>query len=88
MRSTRGVVDLFRAANAGSIVNEDRVRHAIRRGLVAPQTFAGRLVWSDSDIKALATALNLKLPQVIGATVNVAEPAATASLIESARESD
>jgi len=62
MRSTKVVVDLLRGANPGATVNEDRVRHAIRRGLVAPESFAGRLAWSEDDVARLAAALELVPP--------------------------
>jgi hypothetical protein len=62
MRSTKTVVEAFRGANPGATVNEDRFRHAIRRGLVTPKSFAGRLAWSAEDIRTLARALNLNEP--------------------------
>jgi hypothetical protein len=62
MRSTKIVVDVLRRANPGATVNEDRVRNAIRREIVAPRSFAGRLAWSAEDIRTLARALNLNEP--------------------------
>lgn len=70
MLSTREVIRALSEANPGSRVTEDAVRVAIRRGKInSPSTFAGRLIWSRSDVKALAAALGLAVPKV------AAEPA-------------
>jgi len=62
MFNTQEVVRLLQAANPGDQVSEDRVRHAIRRGLVGPKVFASRLAWSAHDVLKLAQALNLIPP--------------------------
>lgn len=62
MLSTQEVVDALRRVNPGGVITEDRIRHAIRRRLVTPRSFAGRLAWSTADVAALAVALDLVPP--------------------------
>jgi hypothetical protein len=62
MFTTRDVRSFLKRSNPGIAVTEDRIRHALRRGNVAPGSFAGRLAWSRADVVALAAALNLAPP--------------------------
>ena len=65
MLTTTEVLRSLRAANPGTVITEDRIRHALRRGdLPSPESFAGRLAWSDQDIAALAQALKVEQPSV------------------------
>jgi len=63
----RGTRDVFRAlvrANPGRDVTEDQIRWALRRGLIQdPERIAGRLVWSDADVVALASVLGVAVPE-------------------------
>ena len=63
MLTTRAVVAALLSANPGAPVTEDRVRHALRRGAVAPPSqFAGRYQWTPESVRALAKALGLSTP--------------------------
>jgi len=62
MFSTLEVIRQARDSNPGASITEDRVRYAIRRGLVEPTMFAGRLAWSEDDVVKLAKALNIAVP--------------------------
>lgn len=63
MHSTREVLDRIRAANPGRSVTEDRIRHALRRGLVSwPRVFSGRLLWTEADVDGLCEALGFERP--------------------------
>lgn len=65
MFSTRRVLDLLRAANPERRVSEDQIRSALRRErLAAPASFAGRFIWSPDDVKRLAMALAVRMPEV------------------------
>ena len=68
MFTTRKVLALLRKANPGSVVTEDRVRHALRRGVLAlPHQFAGRLAWTTAEVEALARGLGLNPPALCSA---------------------
>ena len=62
MYSTQTVLRRLQAANPDAAVSEDKIRHAIRRGIVGPKAFACRLVWTREDIEKLVTALDLAPP--------------------------
>ncbi len=63
MFTTRQVLTALRHANPGTVVSEDLIRHAIRRGIVTPpHTFGGRFAWTDTDVATLAAALDLRSP--------------------------
>jgi predicted ThiF/HesA family dinucleotide-utilizing enzyme len=64
MIATQEVIRDLIKANPGADITEDRVRWVKRRGLVTPETFAGRLAWSRADVLALAQALDLVAPAV------------------------
>lgn len=62
MLSTREVLAALRRANPSKSITEDRIRHELRSGRVPrPPTFAGRLMWSEEDLAALASALQLDI---------------------------
>lgn len=69
MFSTQEVVKALQSANPDARVNEDRIRHVIRRGEVSPRSFAGRLAWSPDDVTTLASALRLTAPRHDGRDV-------------------
>ncbi len=70
MYSTRTVLRLLRDANPGVDLTEDRVRHMLRRGEIPPpSTFAGRLVWAESDVRCLAEALGVVVPADLTAAI-------------------
>ena len=74
MLPTSRVLRLLQDANPERQVREDHLRHALRRGLLErPPIFAGRLVWSEEHIVALAAALDIKPPD-IGSTGNEVKP--------------
>lgn len=61
MRSTKQTVALLARANPRESVTEDRIRQALRRGVVAaPALIAGRFVWTKDDVTSLAGALGLR----------------------------
>ena len=63
MFTTRDVLRLLRNSNPDATVTEERVRRALRTERAAcPGMFAGRLAWSDDDVKALASCLGLRAP--------------------------
>lgn len=63
MIATRELIELLRRANPQALVEEHRVRAAIRWGGVpSPRLFAGRMAWSEEDARALAAHLGLELP--------------------------
>ena len=63
MFSTREVIRALQDANPGTRVSEDAIRVAIRRDKIKQlRTFAGRLVWSQADVAALAAAIGLACP--------------------------
>jgi hypothetical protein len=62
MYSTQIVLRQLQAANPDAAVTEDKIRHAIRRGLVGPKAFACRLAWTSEDVKKLVSALDLVPP--------------------------
>lgn len=64
MFATKAAIEALRKSNPLVTISEDRVRHVIRRGLVAPRSFAGRLAWSATDVAALAAALGLVPPRL------------------------
>ncbi len=60
MLSTKEVVARLAAANPEEEVTEERIRRALRTGAAdAPDVVAGRLVWREDAIVALAKALGL-----------------------------
>jgi len=63
MITTRELIQTLRQANPRAVVDEQRVRAALRWGGVpAPRLFAGRMAWSEADARALAEYLGLELP--------------------------
>ena len=63
MITTRELIEVLRRANPGAVVDEQRVRAALRWGGVpAPRLFAGRMAWSEEEVRALADYLGLELP--------------------------
>ena len=68
MYGTVSAIAAIARANPGTVVSEDRVRHVLRKGHIpAVRRFAGRLVWSTSDIELLAQHLGLKSPDFASA---------------------
>ncbi len=64
MLSTREVIAALSAANPASPLSEERVRRAIRIGTIEPPaSVAGRFIWGDQDVVALANALGLDIPR-------------------------
>lgn len=61
-RTTREVVQILRERHPAAGITEDRIRHAIRRGDVTPETWGGRLAWSVSDVDRLEAALVSSAP--------------------------
>ncbi len=64
MYSTQRVLRGLQAKNPDAAVTEDKIRHAIRRGIVGPKAFACRLVWTKEDVEKLAKALDLVPPML------------------------
>lgn len=63
MIATRELIEILRRANPGVLVDEQRVRAALRWGGVpAPRLFAGRMAWTEENARALAEHLGLELP--------------------------
>jgi hypothetical protein len=63
MYSTRHLLKSLAFANPLNPVDEEQIRRAIRDGLIeAPRTVAGRFVWTDSEVRALARALGVNAP--------------------------
>jgi hypothetical protein len=64
MYTTRQVLGALRQANPGEAVTEERIRRSLRRGAIPPPSmFAGRFLWTDGDVRALAKALGLMPPE-------------------------
>lgn len=60
---TADVLRVLREANPGEPVTETRVRSAIRRGVApTPETRSGCYFWTWSQIRRLADALDLSIP--------------------------
>lgn len=77
MHTTSDALCLLRSSNplVRDSITEDRLRHALRRGLLErPPIFAGRLVWSEEHVRALAFALGVTPPD-LGATPSPPEAA-------------
>jgi hypothetical protein len=63
MYSTRRLLRDLEFANPFNSVTEEQIRRAIRDGLIeAPCTVAGRFVWTDAEVDALARALGVNPP--------------------------
>lgn len=61
--NTPQLLAALRSANPAENVTEDRLRHAIRRGVLRrPQTIGRQFVWGPDDVQAVAEVLNLDLP--------------------------
>lgn len=58
MFGTRQLLELAGIKTGGRLVTEDRLRHALRRGLVRrPAQIGGRFVWSPEDVEVVASVL-------------------------------
>ncbi len=65
MFTTPEVARLLNARNPSRTVTEDRIRNAIRSGLItAPPRLGIALAWRPEDLRRLAAALGLNAPQV------------------------
>ena len=61
---TSEVLGYIRASNPNRPVTEDRIRSAIRRGAVpTPRILGGCYFWTWDEVRRLAGALNLEIPQ-------------------------
>ncbi len=61
---TAEVLRCLRDSNPDQTVTEDRVRSAIRRGAIqTPRTLSGCYFWTWDEVRHLAHALDLKLPE-------------------------
>jgi len=66
MIGTRELLGLLAEANPCTEVLEERLRRALRRGLIdPPSTVAGRFVWREEDVEAVAEALGLTAPSPV-----------------------
>jgi len=67
MITTRQLLAMLRKSNPDAHITEHKVRSALRWGGVPqPSSFAGRYAWTIDQARALATHLDLNLPDPAG----------------------